>query len=145
MTTNLADRGTSPFIAAGVTVILTVYGQGVVKWRVDRAGDAPDGVPQQLTWALELLLDPWIWTVVIAVIVASIAWLAAVSRLELSIVYPLMSTSLILVVLLGVLAFDEPLTFPKIGGAMLVLLGLVVANWPAAAPAQADLRGEQGI
>jgi multidrug transporter EmrE-like cation transporter len=144
MTRNVAEGGTSPFVAAGVTVILTVYGQGVVKWRVDRAGEAPDGIPQQLTWALELLLDPWIWTVVIAVIAASIAWLAAISRLELSIVYPLMSTSLILVVLLGVLAFDEPLTIAKIGGAVLVLVGLVIANWPSAAPTQAGLGGDQG-
>jgi multidrug transporter EmrE-like cation transporter len=141
---NLTERRTSPFVAAGMTVVLTVYGQGVVKWRVNRAGDAADGVPQQLIWALELLKDPWIWTVVIAVIVASIAWLAAISRLELSIAYPLMSTSLILVVLLGVLAFDEPLTVAKMGGALLVLVGLCVANWPSAAPAQADLGGEQG-
>lgn len=141
---NLTERRTSPFVAAGMTVVLTVYGQGVVKWRVNRAGDAADGVPQQLIWALQLLMDPWIWTVVIAVIVASIAWLAAISRLELSIAYPLMSTSLILVVLLGVLAFDEPLTVAKMGGALLVLVGLCVANWPSAAAAQADPGGEQG-
>ncbi len=144
MTRPAAERGPSPFVAAGMTVMLTVYGQGVVKWRVDRAGDAPDEVPQQLTWALELLLDPWIWTVAVAVVVASIAWLAAISRLELSIAYPLMSTSLILVVLLGVLAFDEPLTNAKIGGAVLVLVGLVIANRPSAPPTRAGLAGEQG-
>ena len=144
MTGHAAERGASPFVAAGVTVMLTVYGQGVVKWRVDRAGDASDEVPQQLTWALELLLDPWIWTAAIAVVIASIAWLAAISRLELSIAYPLMSTSLILVVLLGVLAFDEPLTIAKIGGAVLVLVGLVVANRSSASRPRAEVRGEQG-
>ncbi len=137
MTSGVAQQRIFPFAAAGVTVMLTVYGQGVAKWRVDRAGGAPDETAQQLTRTLELLLDPWIWTVAIAVVLASIAWLAAISRLELSVVYPLMSTSLVLVVLLGVIAFEEPLTIAKIGGTALVVAGLVVANWPSATPTDA--------
>jgi multidrug transporter EmrE-like cation transporter len=143
MTPTLGAHRAFGFAAAGVTVVLTVYGQGVAKWRVDRAPDAPDGVSQQLVWALELLLDPWVWTVAIAVVVASMAWLAAVSQLELSVAYPLMSTSLILVVLLAALTFDEPLTVAKIGGAVLVLAGLIVSSWPSAPPSPTSLRGEQ--
>ena len=143
MTADIGERRAFGFAAAAITVALTVYGQGVAKWRVDHAPSAPDGVTQQLAWALELLLDPWIWTVAIAVVVASMAWLAAVSQLELSVAYPLMSTSLILVILLAALTFDEPLTAAKIAGAALVFVGLVVSSWPSAPPSPADLRTEQ--
>ena len=142
MTADTGERRALGFAAAAITVALTVYGQGVAKWRVDRAPEAPDGVTQQLAWALELLLDPWIWTVAIAVVLASMAWLAAVAQLELSVAYPLMSTSLILVILLAALTFDEPLTAAKIGGAMLVFVGLVVSSWPAAPPSATDPRVE---
>ena len=114
--------------AVAATVLLTVYGQGIVKWRVDDAGRAPAGLGGQLGRALALALDPWVWTAGVAVVVASLAWLAALTRLELSVAYPLMSASLVLVVLLGVVAFGEHLSAAKLIGAVLVVGGLVVAT-----------------
>lgn len=142
--TNVARHPASaPYLAVAITVALTVYGQGVVKWRVNRAGDSPPQVADQLTWAAELFLDPWVWTAAVAVVLASMAWLSALSRLELSTAYPLMSTSLILVVLLGAFAFDEPLGFTKVAGAGLVVIGIIIANRGGPSDSPAGLRDER--
>jgi multidrug transporter EmrE-like cation transporter len=117
-----------PYVAIAATVVLTVYGQGVVKWRVDDAVNPPPGVRRQLEWALDLALQPWVLTAGVAVILGSLAWLAALAQLDLSVAYPLLSVSLVLVVFLGVVAFDEPLSAPKVAGALLVVAGLVLAN-----------------
>ncbi|MBA2505697.1 MAG: EamA family transporter [Thermoleophilaceae bacterium] len=108
---------TGPYAAVALTVALTVYGQVVLKWRVEESGAS-----------LELLLDPWVLSAGVAVVIASVAWLAAISRLDLSVAYPLMSASFVLVLFLGALAFDESLGAAKIAGAGLVVVGLVVAN-----------------
>jgi drug/metabolite transporter (DMT)-like permease len=120
--------GHGPYVAVAATVLLTVYGQGIVKWRVDHAGAAPPGLGGQLERVSSLALDPWVWTAGLAVLAASLAWLAALSRLDLSVAYPLMSVSLVLVVLLGVVAFGEGLSPAKLIGSGLVVCGLVVAT-----------------
>ena len=128
MTGRGRDEALRPYVAIAATVALTVYGQGIVKWRVDDAANPPPDVRRQLEWALDLAVQPWVLTAGIAVVLGSLAWLAALAQLDLSVAYPLLSVSLVLVVFLGVVAFGEPLGAPKIAGALLVVAGLVVAN-----------------
>ena len=128
MTGRGRDEALRPYVAIAATVALTVYGQGIVKWRVDDAANPPPDVGRKLEWALDLALQPWVLTAGIAVILGSLAWLAALAQLDLSVAYPLLSVSLVLVVFLGVVAFGEPLGAPKVAGALLVVAGLVVAN-----------------
>jgi drug/metabolite transporter (DMT)-like permease len=130
MSSRARGVGPGPYAAVAATVLLTVYGQGIVKWRVDASGGAPAGLDGQLEWALDLALQPWVWTAGVAVVLASLAWLAALARLDLSVAYPLMSTSFVLVLLLGWVAFGESLGAAKVGGVALLIAGLVVANRP---------------
>jgi|1186.fasta_scaffold44484_2 multidrug transporter EmrE-like cation transporter len=128
MSSRARRTGPRPYAAVAATIALTVYGQGVVKWRVNTSGRAPAGFEGQLRWVLDLLLDPWVWTAGAAVVLASLAWLAVLASLDLSVAYPLMSASFVLVLLLGRVAFGESLGAAKIGGVLLVVAGLVVGN-----------------
>lgn len=110
------------------TIVFTVYGQIVTKWRVDEAGAVPTGGSDRLRYAAGFLTDPWMISVVLAVLVAAACWIVALTTLELSRAYPLISGTFVLVVLLGALIFDESLTTAKVIGVLLIVAGLAVGS-----------------
>lgn len=116
------------FVAA--TVVLTVYGQIVVKWQVGRAGDFPDGTGPRLEFLLRLATTPWVLSVFVAAAIAALCWMAAMTKLELSKAYPFVGTSFVLVLVLSAVFFDERLTWFKVAGVALVVAGLVVGSRP---------------
>jgi uncharacterized membrane protein len=110
------------------TVLLTVYGQLVFKWRIDEAGDFPTGGSERWRYVGELAIDPWIISVFAAALAASLAWGAALTKFELSFAYPFMSLSFVLVLLLGVAFFSEALSATKVIGVVLISAGLIVGS-----------------
>ena len=111
-----------------MTILLSVYGQFVFKWRVAAAGPLPDDWDSRLRYVGMLLLEPWIWSGFAAAFLASLFWILAVSRLELSYAYPFISLSFVLVFLLAALFFHEAVTPGKLIGLVLIVAGLVVAG-----------------
>src|SRR5436305_980124 len=80
-----------------MTIGFTVYGQLIVKWRVTEAGDLPSGLGDRIDFMVRLVTDPWVLSVFVAAAIAALAWMAALTRFELSAVYPFMSLSFVLV------------------------------------------------
>jgi drug/metabolite transporter (DMT)-like permease len=111
-----------------ITVALTVYGQFVIKYQVLKAGSMPDGSLERLQFVLKLMLDPWIVSAFAAAVLASLAWMAAMTRLPLSEAYPLTSITFLCVVFGGAWLFAEPLPPQRVIGALLVVIGLVVGS-----------------
>ncbi len=116
----MAWLGVATAVAAGV------YGQLVVKWQLMRHGNLPASVHGKVTYLLNMLLDPWVISVMLATFVAALAWMAALSRLELSRAYPFLSLSFVTVLVLSAVLFGETLTPGKVAGIALVIAGLVV-------------------
>jgi len=110
------------------TVLLTVYGQLVIKSQVLAAGAFPDD-PQAKMWFLaRLLVNPWVVSGLAAGLLASVSWMAAMTRLDLSHAYPFMSLAFVLVMVCSALFFGETVTPIKVAGVVLVMLGLVVGS-----------------
>ncbi len=110
------------------TVLLTVYGQLVFKWRIDEAGSIPPGTGAKVGYAVGLLLNPWVISVFAAALIASLAWGAALTTFELSFAYPFMSLSFAFVLLLSVVFFAEALTVAKLVGVALIMAGVVIGS-----------------
>ena len=73
-------------------------------------------------------MNPWVLACLTAGLVAALAWFVALSQLELSRAYPFVDGSFALVLVLSAIVFDEPLTGPKIAGALLIVAGLVIGS-----------------
>lgn len=116
------------YIYVLLTVLLTVYGQLVIKWQVSRAGGLPAESPAKLWFLLRLLLNPWIASGLVAALLAALSWMAAMTRLELSFAYPFMSLSFVIVLVLSAVLLREPLTVHKLVGLGLIMLGLFVST-----------------
>ncbi len=110
------------------TVLLTVYGQIVLKWRVSLYGILPELLNDKLLFFTKLFSDPFILSGFFAAFLASLFWMAAMSKLELSHAYPFMALNFVLVLILSGLFFGEALTAWKIVGISLVIVGVIVGS-----------------
>jgi len=110
------------------SILLTVFGQLAIKWQVLKAGAFPDDNGKKIWFLFHLLLNPWVISAFMAALLASVTWMAAMTKLQLSHAYPFMSLAFVLVIFLSALFFHEPLTAPKLIGIALVMLGLIVGS-----------------
>ena len=110
------------------TIVLTVYGQIVIKWQVSKAGALPEALPDKITFLLGMFLNPWIISAFAAALLASLFWMAAMTKLQLSHAYPFMSLAFVLVLMASGVIFQEPITPLKIAGILLIVLGIIVGS-----------------
>lgn len=110
-----------------LTIALTVFGQIAIKMQVMQAGALPDASGDKIAFLIRLLLNPWIISAFFAAFLASISWMGAMTKFQLSHAYPFMSLNFVIVLLLSGWLFDEPLSMAKILGISLICIGTIVA------------------
>jgi multidrug transporter EmrE-like cation transporter len=106
-----------------LTIAFTVYGQIVLKWQMIGVGDFPENSLDKILFLTRLLLNPWVISGFLAAFLASLAWMAAMTKLELSHAYPFMSLNFVFVIILSSFLFQETVTPSKIVGLGLIILG----------------------
>lgn len=111
-----------------ITIFLTVYSQIVIKWQVLAAGPFPADSTERLWFLARLLMNPWVITALAAGLLAVVSWMAAMTKLDLSHAYPFMSLAFVLVLVLSAVAFNEPVTVPKLIGLALITAGIIVGS-----------------
>ncbi|QSX79662.1 EamA family transporter [Agrilutibacter solisilvae] len=112
------------FIA--LTVLLSVYGQLVLKWQASLSGPLPHGVAPKLSFLFHMLVNPWVISGLAAAFAASLFWMLALKKLPLSTAYPLTATSFLLILLFATLVLHEPLSMGKIVGTVMIVGGITV-------------------
>lgn len=108
------------------TIILTVYGQIVTKWRVSHISESLAGA-SLLDRLLVYVFDPFIISAYVFTFGASLAWMLVVERFSLSLVYPLyIGMTIVIVTAISVMLFREPLSASKLVSIALILTGIVI-------------------
>ena len=59
---------------------------------------------------------------------AFLCWMAAMTKFDLSYAYPFMSLSFLLVLVLSVALFHEPLTISKVVGVGFIVAGIIIGS-----------------
>jgi multidrug transporter EmrE-like cation transporter len=111
-----------------ITIILTVYGQIVVKWQVNLAGAFPASILEKTLFLAKLLINPWVISSMAAALLAGMTWMAAMTKLHLSYAYPFMGLTFILVLILSGVFFDEPMNWQKTAGVLLIIGGIALSS-----------------
>jgi uncharacterized membrane protein len=110
------------------TLLFTVYGQLILKWRLNSFGPFPESFKTQLNYLGAALIDPYILSSFAAAFLASLTWIAALTKFQLSYAYPFMSFSFILVLVMSYFFLNEPFTINKLIGVLLIVAGLFIAS-----------------
>lgn len=114
-----------PFIF--LTILLSVYGQLIIKWQVTSAGVMPEEMIEKLISVSKLLMNPWILSGFAAGVLAAMSWMIAISKLQLSYAYPFVSLTFVLILIFSSLLFSEPITWPKIFGLIFIVIGVSIS------------------
>ncbi|MFS2004726.1 EamA family transporter [Duganella sp. CT11-25] len=110
-----------------LTIALTVFGQIAIKMQVAQAGALPEAGGDKLAFLIRLLLNPWIISAFAAAFLASISWMGAMTKFELSHAYPFMALNFVIVLVLSAWLFNEPMSVTRMAGVALICIGTVVA------------------
>jgi len=117
----------NPYFYIFFTLLFTVYGQLILKWRLcNLKVILPELVTDKLIYLIKLVLDPFIFSGFIAAFIASLFWMAAMTKFEITHAYPFMSLAPALVFLLGVFVLNESFTLGKVIGLIIIMLGIFI-------------------
>lgn len=112
-----------------LTILFTVYGQVILKWRISNLNwslTTTEGMGQMIVSYVKFLFDPLIFSGFVSAFIASIFWMLAMTKFELTYAYPFMSLSPALVFVIGILVLGETFTIGKILGLLLIMIGILV-------------------
>jgi len=107
------------------TIFFTVYGQLVLKWRIDKFGDLPENIVKKIVFLTKLIFDPWIFSGLLGAFIASFFWMAAMTKFELSYAYPFTALGYVFILLFSVLLLHESLNWYKTIGVLFIITGIV--------------------
>jgi multidrug transporter EmrE-like cation transporter len=110
------------------TILCTVYGQLIIKWKMSQAGTLPETFVAKSTFLISMVLNPWVLSSFAAAFFAALCWMAAMTKFELSFAYPFMSLSFVLVLVFSGFIFQEAITLPKVVGMTFIVLGIVIGS-----------------
>lgn len=110
-------------------VVLVAYSQIIVKWRVELLHESAKEMSLGSYKYMVYLLDPFILSAYIAGLIGSFFWLFTVSKLPLAQAFPMYQGLVFLAVVVGSAGIlHEPLNMPKLVGAGLILVGVIVGT-----------------
>lgn len=78
------------------TILFTVYGQVILKWRISDLNwslDMTGGIGKMIVSYMKFLFDPLIFSGFISAFIASVFWMLAMTKFELTYAYPFMALS----------------------------------------------------
>lgn len=111
------------------TILFTVYGQVILKWRISDLNwslDMTGGIGKMIVSYMKFLFDPLIFSGFISAFIASVFWMLAMTKFELTYAYPFMSLSPALVFIIGIFVLGETFTIGKVLGLLVIMIGIII-------------------
>jgi multidrug transporter EmrE-like cation transporter len=112
------------FVLVCVSVSLSAAAQTAFKMGVGRAQSASDAAIWFKAWAM--LLSPLVLLGLALYGVGTVLWLFALRQLDLSLAYPFVAMSFVMVAISGMVFLGEPVQPSRLVGLGLIVLGLLV-------------------
>lgn len=111
------------------TILFTVYGQVILKWRISDLNwslDMTGGLGKMIVSYMKFLFDPLIFSGFISAFIASVFWMLAMTKFELTYAYPFMALSPALVFIIGIFVLGETFTIGKVLGLLVIMIGIII-------------------
>ena len=112
------------------TIMCTVYGQLIIKWRIGKYGALPDTFLDKLIFLTKLFFDPYIFSGFAVAMLASFFWMAAMTKFDVSYAYPFITAGLtLLTVVLAIILLGESISLSKMVGVAFIVIGVVIMGF----------------
>ena len=117
----------NPYFYIFGTLFFTVYGQIVLKWRLSgQKVILPEGVLEKIVYLTKIIFDPFIFSGFASAFIASLFWMAAMTKFEITQAYPFMSLAPALVFIIGIVFLGEAFSLGKVIGLVFIIIGTII-------------------
>lgn len=117
----------NPYFYIFGTLFFTVYGQIILKWRLSGLKVIlPDGAMDKILYLTKLIFDPFIFSGFASAFIASLFWMAAMTKFEITQAYPFMSIAPALVFVIGMVCLGETFSIGKVVGLVFIIIGTII-------------------
>lgn len=120
------DNRTVGIALVVVAVFALTTAQLVIKTRLTVHGTVPFNVGDGLPYLLTVIADWRMWAGLVGLMVSSLLWYAAVSRIPLSLAYPFGALSYPLIFLSSLLVLREEFSWQGLVGNGLIVMGVML-------------------
>lgn len=107
-------------------VLLNAVAQLALKASVSDTGIISLDMPSLLSSAGSLATNLWLWLGLICYAISVVVWILALSRVDVSIAYPMLSIGYIVNAVAAWHLFDEPMNIGKVIGIGIIIVGVYV-------------------
>jgi multidrug transporter EmrE-like cation transporter len=114
------------YLILTISVLLAVVGQLLMKKGMMMFGTFP--VSQLLFKLIPMFLNPYVFFGFVSFGLSSIFWLVVLSRLQLSLVYPMVSVAYVLVALASMIFFKESVSLVRWTGIAVIIIGVCLIS-----------------
>lgn len=127
MTDTISQSMTWAAFALVITgVLLNAIAQLALKASVSETGVISLDLPSLLSSASSLIVNVWLWLGLVCYGVSVVVWILALSRVDVSIAYPMLSIGYVLNAIAAWHLFDEPMGPGRLVGIGIIILGVYV-------------------
>ncbi|MFA4858883.1 MAG: EamA family transporter [Candidatus Margulisiibacteriota bacterium] len=109
-----------------ISVSLAVIGQLLMKYGMKMIGTFP--LTQLFPRLISIVFNPFVFAGLAAFALSAVFWLAVLSRFDLSMAYPLVSLGYIIVVLVSMIVFKEPVGWVRWMGVAAIVFGVILVS-----------------
>ncbi len=111
-----------------VSIAAMSAGQLLVKKGLLTIGHSPKDLGELLHFFSKAYTNGYIIAAVLLTVITALAWLLAVSKAEISYIYPFMALSYVLVALFSLLIFKEDVNALRWAGILVICLGVFLVS-----------------
>jgi multidrug transporter EmrE-like cation transporter len=112
-----------PYILVFISIILGAGGQVVMKMGTSQVSTAGLSF---LSLLLKYFTNMHILTGLLLYTLSAVVWIFAISKVQLSIAYPMVASGYVLVVLLSYLLLHEPVSSLRVLGLLTIVAGVII-------------------
>jgi len=116
------------FLLLFICVALGVIGQLSLKHGMNAIGEIELDIARTPSLLLRSFGNPFVLLGYILYGISSLSWLIILSRVELSLAYPMISIGYVLVVILSRVLFDEHVTLLRFAGTLVICFGVFLMS-----------------
>jgi hypothetical protein len=126
---SVSSSGLPGWALVAVTLACTVYGQVVLKWQLEQVDRVPAAAVEKVVFLARMIfVNPWVLSAFAAAGVAALAWMATLVVYDLSVAYPFMSLSFVLVAAASAVFLGEAFTLGQGIALLLIIAALVIGT-----------------
>ncbi len=127
MTESISQGMTWGAFALVITgVLLNAFAQLALKASVSDTGIINLDFQSLLTSAGGLASNVWLWTGLVCYAISVVVWILALSRVDVSIAYPMLSIGYVVNAVAAWQLFGEPMSLGKVTGIGIIIVGVYV-------------------